>query len=357
MTLSGKADNRGTATLGQLADLVGGRVVGDSALPLRGVATLDQAGADQLSFLTNPKYRRLLEASRAGALIVHPSLEGALDRPLLLVDNPYLAFARILAYFTGETRPAAGVSASAQVDPQAKLAEDVTIGPGSVVGAGATIGRGTVLHANVVVYPGVVIGADCLLHANVTIREDCRLGDRVILQPGAVIGSDGFGYAPDGDRYVKIPQVGRVVLEDDVEIGSCSCIDRGTLGDTRIARGTKIDNLVQIGHNVRIGEDSILVSQVGISGSVEIGRHCTFGGQAATAGHLKVGDYVTIAARGGVSNDVADHQTMAGLPLQPHREWLKTTMTLVHLPEMRRELRRLRQKLSELEAKLPESDD
>jgi UDP-3-O-[3-hydroxymyristoyl] glucosamine N-acyltransferase len=164
-----------------------------------------------------------------------------------------------------------------------------------------------------------------------------------------VIGADGFGFAPNGQRYEKIPQVGRVIVEDDVEIGACSCIDRGTLGDTRIGRGTKIDNLVQIAHNVQVGEDCILVAQVGIAGSSEIGRHCTFGGQAAISGHLKVGDNVTIAGRGGVTSDVASNQVMAGLPLLPHRDWLKAAMAMTHLPEMRRELRQLRQRLHELE--------
>jgi UDP-3-O-[3-hydroxymyristoyl] glucosamine N-acyltransferase len=187
------------------------------------------------------------------------------------------------------------------------------------------------------------------VYAGVVIRERCVLGDRVIVQPNAVIGSDGFGFAPDGQRYVKIPQVGRVIVEDDVEIGACSCIDRGTLGDTRIGRGTKIDNLVQVAHNVQVGDDCILVSQSGIAGSSVVGRHCTFGGQAAVAGHLKLGDNVTIAGRGGVTNDVASNQVMAGLPLMPHREWLKSAMTMTHLPEMRRELRQLRQRLLELE--------
>jgi UDP-3-O-[3-hydroxymyristoyl] glucosamine N-acyltransferase len=214
-----------------------------------------------------------------------------------------------------------------------------------------------VLHPNVTVYPWAEIGEDCTVYAGVVIRERCVLGNRVIVQPNAVIGSDGFGFAPDGQRYVKIPQVGRVVVEDDVEIGAGTCVDRGTLNDTRIRRGTKIDNLVQIGHNAQIGEDCILVAQVGISGSTVIGRHCTFGGQSAASGHLKVGDNVTIAARGGVSGDVEPNQVMAGFPLQPHREWLKAAMTMTHLPEMRRELHQLRQRLQALEQHFPEEHD
>jgi UDP-3-O-[3-hydroxymyristoyl] glucosamine N-acyltransferase len=214
-----------------------------------------------------------------------------------------------------------------------------------------------VLHPRVVVYPDVEIGEGSLVHAGVVIRERCSLGQRVIVQPNAVIGSDGFGFAPDGARYVKIPQVGRVIVEDDVEIGACSCIDRGALGDTLIGRGTKVDNLVQIAHNARIGEDCILVAQSGIAGSTEVGKHCTFGGQAAVAGHLKLGDNVTIAGRGGVTNNVEANQVMAGLPLMPHREWLKMAMTMTHLPEMRRELKQLRQRLATLEKNLTEEPD
>jgi UDP-3-O-[3-hydroxymyristoyl] glucosamine N-acyltransferase len=336
-------------SLGGLAELVGGQVRGNADLLISGVAPLDRAGSGEISFLANPKYRSQLETTQAAAVIVHPSLDGMIEHPLLLCANPYLAFARLLVYFHPTPSLPHGVQAGAVVDPTASIAADATVSAGCVVGAEARIGQGTVLHANVTVYPRAEIGKGCTVYAGVIIRERCVLGDRVIVQSNAVIGSDGFGFAPDGQRYVKIPQVGRVIVEDDVEIGACSCIDRGTLGDTRIGRGTKIDNLVQVAHNVQVGDDCILISQSGIAGSSVVGRHCTFGGQAAVAGHLKVGDNVTIAGRGGVTNDVASNQVMAGLPLMPHREWLKSAMTMTHLPEMRRELRQLRQRLLELE--------
>ena len=342
-------EGRAPTTVAVLAELVGGQVRGNADLLISGVAPLDRAGAGEISFLANPKYRGQLAATRADAVIVHPSLDGTIDRTLLLCGNPYLAFARILAYFHPGPALPHGVHPAATVDPSAEIAATASISAGCVVGAGAKIGHDSVLHPNVTVYPQAEIGRGCQLHSGAVIRERCVLGDRVILQPNAVIGSDGFGFAPDGQRYEKIPQVGRVIVEDDVEIGACSCIDRGTLGDTRIRRGTKIDNLVQIAHNAQIGEDCILVAQVGISGSTEIGRHCTFGGQSATAGHLKVGDNVTIAARGGVSNDVESNQVMAGFPLMPHREWLKMSMIMTHLPEMRREIHQLQQRLLELE--------
>lgn len=339
------------ATLAALAELTGGELCGDGDLLIAGVAGLDRAGPEELSFLANPKYRGQLERTRAGAIIVHPSLAGAIDKPLLLCANPYLAFARVLGHFNPPPAVPAGVRAGATVDPTAQVAADAAVSPGCVIGAGAVIGAGTILHPNVVIYPGVKIGSRCTLHAGVVVREDCVLGDRVIVHASAVIGADGFGYAPDGPRYFKVPQVGRVVIEDDVEIGACATVDRGTLGDTRIGRGSKIDNLVQVAHNVQLGEDCIMVAQSGIAGSTVVGRHCTFGGQAAAAGHLKIGDNVTIAARGGVSGNVESNQVMAGFPLQPHREWLKSATAMTHLPELRRELYSLRQRLQELEEK------
>ena len=351
------AEHRERTSLAVLADLVGGDVSGDPSTSVYGVAPLDVATEGNISFLANPKYQGQLAETKASAVIVHPSLEGSIDLPLLLADNPYLAFAKILTFFEVPPFVAAGISTAASVHPDADVADNVTIEAGCVVCAGANIGEGTHLHPNVVVEKDAVVGKDCVLHANVSVREKCVLGNRVILQPGAVIGSDGFGFAPDGEKYFKIPQIGHVVLEDDVEIGACSCVDRGTLGVTRIARGVKVDNLVQIAHNVEVGEDTVLVSQVGISGSTKIGKHCIFGGQAGTAGHITIGDNVTIAGRGGVSNNVESNQNLAGLPAMPHRDWLKATMTMTHLPEMRRELRQLRKQLDELKSKISEDDE
>ncbi|TLM66199.1 MAG: UDP-3-O-(3-hydroxymyristoyl)glucosamine N-acyltransferase [Deltaproteobacteria bacterium] len=351
------AAERVPATVGSLAELVGGQVRGNAELPVSGVAPLDRAGAGEITFLANPKYRSQLETTRADVVIVHPSLDGAIDRTLLLHPNPYLAFARILAHFHPALAVPQGIHPGASVDPSAEVAATAAVCAGCVVGAGARIGAGTVLHPNVTVYPQAVIGADCVLHAGAVVRERCVVGDRVILQPNAVVGSDGFGFAPDGERYEKIPQTGRVIVEDDVELGACSCIDRGTLGDTRVGRGTKIDNLVQIAHNVQVGENGILVAQSGIAGSTSVGRHCTLGGQAAIAGHIKVGDFVTIAGRGGVTNDVKDRQVMAGFPLMPHREWMKMAMTMTHLPEMRKEMQQLKQRLNALENHRTEEKD
>ncbi|MCK4536068.1 MAG: UDP-3-O-(3-hydroxymyristoyl)glucosamine N-acyltransferase [Desulfuromonadales bacterium] len=350
--------NRGrSASLGELAELVGGRVSGDSSIIICGVASLDSAGSGEITFLSNPKLRSLLPQSEAAAIVVTPKLAENVDKPLLLVGNPYLAFAKLLTFFRVPAFKAEGISSGADVHPDAEIADNVTICSGCVVGAGARVAQGTILHPNVVIYPGANVGQDCVLHAGAIVREDCHLGERVILQPAAVVGSDGFGFAPDGEAYFKIPQVGRVIVEDDVEIGASSTIDRGTLGDTRIGRGTKIDNLVQVAHNVQIGENCILVSQVAIAGSTRIGDHSTFGGQSAAAGHLKVGSNVTIAARGGVTNDVADGTSLAGAPAIPHRDWLKASVSMIHLPNLRRDVSKLKQKLAELEAMLTEHED
>lgn len=350
------AERRERTSLAVLADMVEGCVSGDPSTAISGVAPLDVAGPGQIAFLADRKFQEKLAGCQAAAIIVHPSLEGSVNSPLLLVENPYLAFAKILTFFEVPSHIGQGVLPGAQVHPEAILFENVTISPGCVVCAGAKIGRGTHLHPNVVVGTDAVVGEDCLLHANVTVREKCVLGNRVIVQPGAVIGGDGFGFAPDGQSYFKIPQVGHVVIEDDVEIGACSCIDRGTLGVTRVARGTKIDNLVQVAHNVQVGEDTILVSQVGIAGSAVIGNHCTFGGQAGIAGHIRVGDNVTLGGRGGITHNVDGNQMLSGLPAMPHRDWLKATMTMTHLPEMRRELKQLKQQVDELKRKLSEGE-
>jgi UDP-3-O-[3-hydroxymyristoyl] glucosamine N-acyltransferase len=342
------------ATLKELAELLGGTVVGDENTEVRRVAPIGNAVAGDITFVAGSKHLPGLKKTGASAVILYPGADpGVL--PAIVCKNPYLAFAKVLTHLHVRRPEPAGIMPGARVAPGAQLAEGVTIHPGCVVGDRVRIGRGSILYPNVVVYDDVTIGADCTIHAGVVIREGCRLGDRVILQPSAVIGADGFGFAPDGDRYFKIPQVGTVEIEDDVEIGSSTCIDRAALGVTRIRRGAKIDNLVQVAHNVVIGEDTILVSQVGIAGSTEIGRHCTFGGQAAAAGHLKVGDNVTIGGRGGVTHSVDPNQVLSGLPVIPHREWLKASMSFTKLPEIRKEVGRLKRQLEELAVKIKES--
>lgn len=341
------------ATLRELADLVGGTAIGDGAAEIRNVAPIEAAGEGDITFVANPKYLSRLASTRASAVIVTPGVD-APGRNLIVCPNPYLAFAKVLTALRVRRPEPRGIMAGASVHPGARIAEGVTIHPGCVVGEGASVGRGTVLHPNVVLYENASVGEDCLIHAGVVVREECRLGDRVIVQPGAVIGSDGFGFAPDGPRYFKIPQVGTVEIEDDVEIGAGACVDRATLGVTRIRRGTKLDNLVQIAHNVEVGEDTILVAQVGIAGSTKIGRHCTFGGQSGTAGHITIGDNVMIGGQSGVHNDLDGGQVLSGTPAIPHKDWLKAAMTFGKLPDMRKELGRLKRLVEEIEMQIKE---
>ncbi|HKL49231.1 MAG TPA: UDP-3-O-(3-hydroxymyristoyl)glucosamine N-acyltransferase [Desulfuromonadales bacterium] len=341
------------ATLKELADLVDGEVHGDPDLQIRRLASLDDAEEGDITFLANPKYHSRLETTRASAVIAGPGTTPS-KAALLLTPNPYLAFAKILTHLHVSRPVPQGVMEGAAVSPEAVLGDGVTVYPGCFVGAGASIGSGTILYPGVTLYEGVSVGAGSTLHAGVVVREKCRVGDRVIIHANAVVGSDGFGFAPEGTSYYKIPQIGIVVIEDDVEIGSGACIDRAALEQTRIKRGAKIDNLVQVGHNCIIGEDTIIVSQVGISGSTEIGDHCTVGGQTGIAGHIKIGDNVTVGGQSAVSKSVKPGQAVSGYPLMPHREWLKATMSYARLPELRKEVSRLNDRLAELESALKE---
>ena len=344
-----------TFRLAELAARVGGEVVGDGELRVEGVAGLEDATPAQVSFFSNRKYRRAFEATRAGAVVVEPEEDAPPGRTMLRVRNAYLAFAKITTLFHPPREAMPEVAPGAVVDPSARVHPAAQVMPLASVGPGAEIGARTILHPGVQIGEGVRIGEDCLLHPNVVVRERCLLGDRVIVQPGAVIGSDGFGFAFDpegegqGPRHYKLPQVGIVVVEDDVEIGACTCVDRAALGVTRIGRGTKIDNLVQIAHNVEIGPLSLLVAQVGISGSTKLGMGVVAAGQAGIVGHLSIGDGVRIAAQSGVVHDVEAGGAVGGSPARPIALWRKSVVSLDHLAEMRKELVRLRRELEKLQ--------
>ncbi len=335
-------------TIEELARLTGAEVVGDLSLKIKGLAPLDKACAGDITFLANKRYLRAAESSAAAAIICTEPLSRS-DKTYLVCSNPYLAFAQVLTHLHAQKPEAKGVSAHAVVADSANIGADVTIAAGVVIGERVTIGSGTIVYPNVVIYADVEIGADCILHAGALVREGSILGKRVILQPGAVIGSDGFGFAPDGEEYYKIPQVGYVILEDDVEIGANTCVDRATMGQTVIGRGCKLDNLIQIGHNVNVGVHTVMAAQAGISGSSKVGRHCTFGGQTAMAGHIKTGDNLIVGARGALSGNTKGNQVVSGVPAFAHREWLKAAKTFQHLPRMRRELTEMRQKIEQLE--------
>jgi UDP-3-O-[3-hydroxymyristoyl] glucosamine N-acyltransferase len=332
--------------LSELAARLGCAVRGNGSVEVARVAGIEEAGPGDLSFVASPKYAARLPHTRASAVIVPPGVETSL--PSLLSDNPYLAFARAVAVLHPEARPAPGVHPSAQVDPSAVLGENASVGALAVVGPRARIGARTVLHPHVVVYADAVIGADCLLHSGAQVRERCRLGDRVVLQNGAVIGGDGFGFARDPEgRYLKIPQVGIVVVEDDVEIGALSAVDRAALHETRIGRGTKIDNLVQVGHSVTVGENSVLAGQVGIAGSTKLGKGVTLAGQVGVAGHLTIGDGAVATAQTGIPADVPAGALVSGYPAIENRAWLKASAIFAKLPELLKRLRELERKVGD----------
>jgi UDP-3-O-[3-hydroxymyristoyl] glucosamine N-acyltransferase len=343
-----------TWTLAELAARVGGEVDGDRTLVVEGVAPLEDAGPAHLSFLASAKYRKAFEASRAGAVLVEPAEPASPGRTVVRVRNASLAFAKISTLFHPAPEAVPGVAPEAVVHPSARVHPSAQVMPLATVAAGAEVGARTILHAGVRIGEGARIGAGCVLHANVVVRERCVVGDRVVVQPGAVIGSDGFGFAfdPEGDgtgpRHFKVPQAGIVVVEDDVEIGANAAIDRATLGVTRIGRGVKIDNLVQVGHNVEVGPLAILCGQVGVAGSSRIGAGAVLAGQVGIAGHLRIGDRVTLGAQAGVMNDIPAGETWMGYPARPHTAWAKTTATLDHLVELRKEVRALRRELDAL---------
>jgi len=336
------------------ADLRGGPGQGAK---ISGVAPLETAGTSQIAFYANPRYRKELAATRAAAVIV--SEDDAAHVPAgsarLVAAQPYVAFAKASALFHRELAVKPGIQPGALVDAIAEVHPTAAVSPGAYVGPGARIGARTTLHPGARVLDGARVGDDCTLWPGAVVRERCIVGNRVVLQPNSVVGSDGFGFAFDldgdgqGPVHRKVPQAGIARVEDDVELGACSCVDRATLGETVIGRGTKIDNLVQIGHNVRIGPLCLIVAQVGISGSTELGQGVVLAGQVGVVGHLKIGDGARAGAQAGVAHDIADGETVTGYPAMPHREWLRMSAALPRVPELLREVRRLQQRVEQLE--------
>ncbi len=300
----------------ELAQAIGGDVVGDGEVVIRAANGIGEAGPDEVSFIARSKYLRGLEDTRAGAVVVARDVVAA-GVTLVQVDEPYVAFAKVLEMFAPPAAVPAGVSALAFIHETAELGEAVGIGPFAVVAAGATVGARTTIGAGTYIGRDAVVGVDCRLYANVTLRERVRIGDRVIIHPGAVLGSDGFGFATAGGVHHKIPQIGTVVVEDDVEIGACCAVDRATMGETCIGAGAKIDNLVQIAHNVHIGAGTLIAAQTGIAGSTTVGKYCVFGGQVGVVGHIDIGDGAVLAAQAGVSKSVPGGKTYFGYPARP----------------------------------------
>ena len=331
--------------LSEIAAKLGCRLLSGGDTLVRGVAALAEAGPDELSFVRSARYQDALAHSRAGAVIVAADVDAA-GHAALLSDDPSRDFARAVELLLAPTRPPAGCHASAQVDPTAEVDLTASLGPSVSVGAGSKIGARSVLHANVSVYDDVVVGADCELHAGVVLREGTRIGDRVRLQPGVLVGGDGFGFLPGaGGEVYKVPQVGCVAIEDDVEIGAGTTVDRATLGTTRIRRGAKIDNLVMIAHNCDIGEDAIVVAQSGLAGSTRVGAGAILMARVGSAGQLEIGDRAFVGARAGLHRDVPAGGRVWGSPAVAERAWHREVAALRRLPDALRRLRKIERRL------------
>ena len=336
-------------TLEAVAKAIDGRVVGDGSVEITGVAGIREAREGELTFLANPRYESYLELTQASAIIVSENHRN-IGKPLIQNPNPYLAFLKAMRLFTGEAeRPCAGVHPTAVVAEDAFIALDASVGPHVVIGRGASIGARAIVHAGCFIGARARVGDEVLLYPNVTVREECVLGDRVIVHSGTVVGSDGFGFVRDGDVYRKLPQVGNVLVEDDVEIGANVTIDRATTGTTRIGAGSKIDNLVQIAHNVQVGKNCIIVAQVGISGSTVLGDHVVLAGQVGIVGHIEIGAGAVVGAQSGVSKSVKPGERMFGYPALPLGQAKRIEASIRNLPELIQTVRRLKRRVAELE--------
>lgn len=338
--------------LSELAQRLGCTLQGDPDLEITGVAGIEEARPGHLTFLANPRYRAAVKTTHASAILLAPE-EPAPPLAALRSLNPYLDFARALEFFYQPPAYAPGIHPTAIVAPSARIGSGAHIGPFCVIEDDVEIGRNAVLHSHVVIYRGARIGDDLLAHAHSVIREFCRVGHRVVLQNGVVIGGDGFGFAkqPDG-RWHKIVQSGIAVIEDDVEVQSLAAIDRATVGETRVRRGAKIDNLVQVGHACTVGADTLLCSQVGLAGSTHVGDGCILAGQVGAAGHLRIGDRAVLTAQSGVPNDVPAGAVYSGYPAIENKQWLRCAAAYNRLPVLQKAVRELRAELEQLRSAL-----
>jgi len=335
--------------LAELAEQLGCRLEGDRAIDITGVAGLDAAGPGQLTFLANPKYRAATRTTRASAILLAEGETKPAQAAALWSGNPYLDFARALEFFYHPQQYAPGIHPTAVIAATAKIEEGAHIGPYCFVEDGVVLGRRAMLHSFVTLYRGAVIGEDFRAHSHSVVREFCRIGHRVILQNGAIIGADGFGFAKRGDGgWHKIVQSGPVVIGDDVEIQAHACIDRATVGETRIGRGAKIDNLVQVGHASSVGENTLLCAQVGLAGSTTVGKNCVLAGQVGAAGHLQIGDGAVLTAQSGVPGDVPAGALYSGYPAMENKEWLRSVAVYNRLPELQKTVRELKAAVEEL---------
>jgi len=335
--------------LSELAERTGARVEGvKDDVEIVGAAGLDEAGEGHVTFLANPRYTPRVNSTHASAIYLSEDAQTDRQIAILRVKDPYLAYTRALRIFSPEAEIEPFIHPSAVIDPTAKLAKNVAIGACAVIGRNVFIGDEVRIHPNVTIYDDVTIGRGSVIHSGVAIRERTVVGERVVIHNNAVIGCDGFGYAKDEEkRWLKIPQTGRVVIEDDVEIGAATTIDRASVGESRIGRGSKLDNLVQIGHSCTVGEDTLLCAQVGLAGSSHIGNRVILAGQAGVAGHLTIGDDVVLTAKSATSHDIPAGKVISGIPAFDNKDWLRSTAAFRRLGEMQRTIRDLQRKVKE----------
>ncbi len=338
-----------------IASFLGGDIIGDKNVSVRTVAKIEEGTPGALSFLANPKYEHYIYNTESTIVIVDRTFKPRqqVNATLIAVDDAYGCFAKLLELYAASKPVRRGISGKASIDDSAVIGENCYVGDFAVVEAGVRIGDGTRIYPQVFIGERVRVGRNAVLYPGVRIYEDCVLGDNVIIHAGTVVGADGFGFAPDSDgNFAKIPQVGNVIIEDDVEIGANSCIDRATMGSTVIGRGVKLDNLIQIGHNVTVGPGTVAAAQVGISGSTKVGSHCMLGGQVGIAGHLKIGDRVQIGSKSGVPNSIPDGTTMMGNPAMQAGKFHRSNAIYRHLPELSAQVFRLEKEFGQLLEKI-----
>ena len=334
----------------QIASFINGRVEGDENATVNSFAKIEEGKKGAISFLSNPKYIHYIYDTESTIVLIDSNLE--IEKPvkatLIRVDNAYECVAKLLQLYESYKPKKKGIDPLASISPSATIGEDVYIGPFACIGDGASIGDGTQIYPHTVVGDGATVGNNSLLYPNVTIYHDCKVGNNVTIHAGAVIGADGFGFAPGPEGYDKIPQIGIVTIEDDVEIGANTCIDRSTMGSTVIKKGVKLDNLIQVAHNVEVGENTVMSAQVGIAGSTKIGSWCMFGGQVGLAGHIHIGDRTSLGAQSGVPGNIKGNQTLIGTPPMEPKAYFKSQAIFRKLPEMYREINELKKQLEEL---------
>jgi len=341
-------------TAKQIAEYLGGTVDGNENATVNTFAKIEEGKPGALSFLSNVKYTQYLYSTQSSVVLVNKDFKA--DQPisatLVRVDNAYESLAKLMSLYASMKPSRTGISSLASVSEKAKIGKNVYIGPFSVIEDGAIIGDDTQIYPHVIVGEGASVGSNCILYPHVTVYYGCRIGNRCILHAGSVVGADGFGFAPTPDGYNKIPQIGIVELEDDVEIGANTCIDRSTMGRTIVRKGVKLDNLIQIAHNVEVGENTVISAQTGIAGSSKVGAWCMIGGQSGISGHLTIGNKVNLGAKTGVISNTADGETIMGYPSIGYRNFLRSSLIFKDLPEMNKTIRQLEKEVEELKAKL-----